>query len=150
MASEHDTDFEPSVCIRREELIRQEMEAAEDQANCWRCGSPRRIDLRQAFNHNSSFGPQYELIDSKSFAPSLVHPYLHIGSLQVCVECGFVWSAVDPEAVVEKVRVWGTDELKRRVLNQLPLPAAPPDGGPRDASSLPRTGRADRDAADRG
>ena len=53
----------------------------------------------------------------------------------LCVECGHLWTQVDLEAVIEKVRRFGSAELKEHVFGpgaDLPRPAEAPAVDPQD------------------
>lgn len=55
-----------------------------------------------------------------------------------CLACGLIWATIDTEAVAQIIITYGTEQLRRRVIDvseKLPIPATTPTP---DADNLPR------------
>jgi hypothetical protein len=64
---------------------------------------------------------------------------------RACLDCGTVEGWLDPEQLEQKVRIFGTEVLKKRVGTSSPIPATAPA---LDSGSLPRPGDEPPDSDD--
>src|SRR5689334_455803 len=80
---------------------------------CPRCGGRRIVRGRLGGGERSS----------ARFRPSRIRlfrwlawvgPWIAVARpSELCIDCGLIWSSVDPGEAVRKIRLWGKEELKR-------------------------------------
>ena len=101
-----------------------------------RCGSHRTVggQMREGTGGGAFFTPRpqecFLMVQEESFLAVQAEA-------RICLGCGLLWSAVDPQNAIRLINVAGTKELKKRVLDfrtAFPVPAAPPTP---PAESLP-------------
>lgn len=102
-----------------------------DAVLCLRCGGGRVVPGGISTGPNGGF-VAYE---TKGLVPQWFlnsMPQIGVGRRAfVCLDCGLLWSDVNLEQAREKIRIWGSEELKERMERSrrrepLPIPAAPP------------------------
>lgn len=81
---------------------------------CPSCHSDRLVPGR--FRGAMHTGPAEFVPDEvKVFTLSLTTPYVEIDRARLCLDCGHIWTEVDPSDTVEKIRKWGTKDLLSRL-----------------------------------
>ncbi len=85
-----------------------------DDLECFRCGS-RRVAKGRVIGHRG-YKPRFLPNRTRFLKLSLSTPFLKVEYESfVCADCGLFWSVTDAPAAKEKIKKWGTAELKNRL-----------------------------------